>query len=221
MNVSTTPVGSGDEGAIRPSLAERRKEETRREIARVAARLFAERGTSAVTAEEIAEAAGLARRTFHRYCPTKEEAVEPIMSAGAARWVADLAAGPARMPTVEELCAAAVRALTPRPGSDELAVMRGLFRAMDTDRALRSVWYLANLEGERALRGVLTDLTGADSDPLRIRLTAAAANAALRVAIEQWAATDAPALGPGSPADLVVECMRDLTASLPLWDTGD
>ncbi|MEV4010026.1 TetR family transcriptional regulator [Nonomuraea angiospora] len=53
-------------------LRERKKEQTRRRIAEVALRLFDERGYDAVTVNEIAEAAGVAKVTLFNYFPTKD-----------------------------------------------------------------------------------------------------------------------------------------------------
>jgi AcrR family transcriptional regulator len=53
-------------------LRERKKEQTRRRIAGVASKLFAERGFDAVTVNEIAEAAEIAKATLFTYFPTKE-----------------------------------------------------------------------------------------------------------------------------------------------------
>ncbi len=195
-------------GTPRPNLAQRRKTATRTEIAHTAARLFAEYGTTAVTAEQIAAEAGVGLRTFYRYCRTKEDAVEPMLSTGASRWLDILATGRHRLPTIAEFEAAAIRALNV-VDHDELDVTRGLLRAMADDPALRAVWFRANLAGEHALLELLTEWAP-ETDPLRLRALAAAAAGAIRVGLEQWAADRTIA----SPVDLVVRCMRELTAGV-------
>ncbi|MGW1194600.1 TetR family transcriptional regulator [Streptomyces sp. NPDC002536] len=56
-------------------LRERKKEQTRQRIATVALRMFTERGFDAVTVNEIAEAAEVAKVTLFAYFPTKESLV--------------------------------------------------------------------------------------------------------------------------------------------------
>lgn len=204
----------------RPSLTERRKAETQLEIARTAAALFAERG-AAVTADEIARTSGVALRTFYRYFRTKEDAVMPLLASGVREWIDELAtppAGPGTLPVREALERAARRALTPadEPAAEALRWTRGLLRAMPGDPALRAVWHRVHHDSEEALQPVLARLTGAD--PSAARLAAAAANTAMRVAVEEWAAGDATPDGPQGPAELVVRTLRSLTAGLPELD---
>ncbi|WP_067574362.1 TetR/AcrR family transcriptional regulator [Nocardia acidivorans] len=192
----------------RLTLAERRKVETRLDIARTAARLFAEHGTTEVTADRIAAEAGIGLRTFYRYARTKEDAVEPMLTTGAQRWFEAISSGPRRLPTLADLESAAVQSLT-LDGGEDFALTRGLLQAMETDPALRAVWHRINMEGERELRRVLTDLAGPTADPVHLRLLAAAAAGSIRIALEQWATA-----GDQDPAALVVRCMRTLGAGL-------
>lgn len=57
------------------SLSERRRRETRNEIAATAVELFARDGYETTTVEEVATAAGVSRRTAYRHFPLKEDLV--------------------------------------------------------------------------------------------------------------------------------------------------
>ena len=202
------------------SLTQRRKAATRTEIARTAAHLIAERGPGAVTAEEIAAGSGVSLRTFYRYFRTKEDAVEPMMAAGGERWLTLLGDAPGDVALREALTTAAVEALTPPDPTiaENMTWTRGLLRAADDDAALRAIWHRLVLDFEHRLIPVLrarVSRTARTTDELELRLWAAAATTANRVAVETWAAgpTDATT-GPGSPADLVAEAMARLTAGL-------
>ncbi|MEW2221921.1 TetR family transcriptional regulator [Streptomyces sp. NPDC006990] len=204
----------------RPSLTERRKAETEREIARHAAGLFSAHGAASVTAEGIARASGVSLRTFYRYFRTKEEAVAPLLTGGVRQWLADLATAPAELPVAQALEHAVRAALTPAgPYADlqaeALESTRGLLRAVPGDPALRSVWLGVHAETEEALVPVLAGLAREDTDPLELRLTASAANAAMRIAMETWSAGEADSDDPEQgPAALAVRCLRGLTAGL-------
>src|SRR3954451_17974477 len=95
------------------SLTERRKAETRMESARAAAGLFVQQGLRATRAEDIAQAAGIAPRTFYRYFATKEEAVAPLYAAGAERWTEAVSAATADLPLLQSLEHAVRHTLTP------------------------------------------------------------------------------------------------------------
>ncbi|WP_441249126.1 TetR family transcriptional regulator [Kitasatospora sp. McL0602] len=199
----------------RPSLTERRKAATQQEIALAAALLFAEHGPDATTAEDIARAAGVSLRTFYRYFRTKEDAVAPLLSAGVRHWVTELAAAPPELSLGAALERSARIAVTPAPNrpAEALSWTRGLLRVVPGAPDLLAVWHRVHHESELALTPALATLAGPDADPLEIRLTAAAANTGMRVAMETWAASDAPVT---AAADLAARCIRELTAGLPL-----
>lgn len=194
------------------SLTARRKAATQLEIAQVAARLFAERGASAVTAEEIAAEAGVSLRTFYRYSRTKEDAVAPLLAVGGDAWRARLAAGDVADGLLRAVEGAMRDVLTPGPGDgeDEYLRTRGLLRNVPGDPALADVWYRVNRESEQRLEPLLADLAP-EMDRLERRLVAAAATDAIRLALEEWAAGDGPVGGAGGPAELAVRCFRRLT----------
>lgn len=80
----------------------------RRELAAAAMELFATKGYEATTVDEIAAAAGVARRTFFRHFRSKEEAIFPDHDDTLIRAEAVLNAAP-RMSTRSTRCAAASR----------------------------------------------------------------------------------------------------------------
>ncbi|MFF3760573.1 TetR/AcrR family transcriptional regulator [Streptomyces sp. NPDC002185] len=217
--VSTKPEGAPSPS---PSLTERRKAATQLDIARAAAELFTERGPDGTTAEEIAQRAGVALRTFYRYFRSKQDAVAPLLAGGADRWRARLAATEPGAGVPEALERSIAASLTPESAAEEegLRWTRGLLRAAAEDPALRAVWYRVNQESEERLRDVVAGLAGPDADPLEVRLAAAAATDAIRIALESWAGTDAPERCEGAPAALAVRCLRELMGGMRLLRDG-
>ncbi|MFC7303889.1 TetR family transcriptional regulator [Streptomyces monticola] len=204
----------------KPSLTERRKAATQLDIARAAAALFAERGPDGTTAEEVAQDAGVALRTFYRYFRNKQDAIGPLLAGGADRWRALLAAADPGVPLAESLENAATEALSvpDERAKEGLLQTRGLLRAAAGDPALRAVWYRVNQESEEQLVPVVARLAGTGADALTTRLAAAAATDAIRIALETWAHTNGPTTGTGSPADLAVRCLRELMGGMRLLD---
>jgi AcrR family transcriptional regulator len=67
------PMESSQATGARPGLRERKKQQTRDTIARVAVQLFAERGYDQTTLAEIADAADVSTRTIFAYYQSKED----------------------------------------------------------------------------------------------------------------------------------------------------
>ncbi|MGA5896473.1 TetR/AcrR family transcriptional regulator [Streptomyces venetus] len=217
---STTPTPP------QASLTERRKAETRMEIARAAAGLFVRHGLRATRAEDIAQAAGIAPRTFYRYFATKEEAVAPLYAVGAQRWVEAVRAAPPDASVLQALEQGACHTLTPGAGvsASSWERVRTLLRLAEANPSLRRVWAEVCQASERMLGEVLAERVtraaaaggtavtgGADNVAAapETRFTAAVASAAVRTALEGWAEGDGPVEGPGSPAELA---LRNLAA---------
>ncbi|KDN79153.1 TetR family transcriptional regulator [Streptomyces olindensis] len=150
---STTPTPP------QASLTERRKAETRMEIARAAAGLFVRHGLRATRAEDIAQAAGIAPRTFYRYFATKEEAVAPLYAAGAQRWVAAVRAAPADAGVLQALEEGVRHTLTPGVGvsASSWEWVRTLLRLAEANPSLRRVWAEVCQDSERMLGEVLVE----------------------------------------------------------------
>ncbi|GAA3200188.1 hypothetical protein GCM10010451_58370 [Streptomyces virens] len=140
-------------------MTERRKAETRMEIARAAAGLFVRQGLRATRAEEIAQAAGIAPRTFYRYFATKEEAIGPLYAVGARRWVDAVRAAPAEVPLPQALEDAVRHTLTPGVGVSTASWnwVRTLIRLAEANPALRRVWAEVCRTSERDLTEALME----------------------------------------------------------------
>ncbi|CAL2066975.1 hypothetical protein [Streptomyces murinus] len=141
----------------------------------------------------------------------------PLLAAGADRWRALLEATEPGTALPQALEAAVEQALSVPDEESVQALLRtrGLLRAAADDPALRAVWYRVNQEAEERLVPVIARLTGRPAEQLEVRLAAAAATDAIRVALESWADTEAGAEGPGSPAGLATRCLRQLVSGMP------
>lgn len=190
------------------------------EIARAAAGLFVKRGLKSTRAEDIAQAAGIAPRTFYRYFATKEEAVAPLYAAGADRWSQAVRTAPRELPLPQALEHAARHTLTPGTAVSTASWdwVRTLVRLANSSPALRKVWAEVCHESETTLAEALAaraavgnDDNVAEAQPPSpsLHFAAAVAAASVRVAVETWAAGDAPPEGPQGPAALA---MRNLAA---------
>jgi AcrR family transcriptional regulator len=129
------------------------------EIARAAAGLFVRQGLRATRAEEIAQAAGIAPRTFYRYFATKEEAIGPLYAVGARRWVDAVRAAPAEVPLPQALEDAVRHTLTPGVGVSTASWnwVRTLIRLAEANPALRRVWAEVCRTSERDLTEALME----------------------------------------------------------------
>jgi AcrR family transcriptional regulator len=215
----STPSTTGDTPAQAPaplSLTERRKAETRMEIARAAAGLFVRQGLRATRAEDIAQAAGIAPRTFYRYFATKEEAVAPLYAAGAQRWTEAVRSAPAALSVPEALEHAVRHTLTPGVGVSAASWewVRTLIHLADTSPALRKVWAEVCQSSDRLLASILAERMSTTIDnvapPARLRFTAAVAGAAVRAAVESWASGTATPTGREGPAALALQNLAAL-----------
>ncbi|MEV8545281.1 TetR family transcriptional regulator [Streptomyces sp. NPDC051572] len=192
------------------------------EIARAAAGLFVRHGLRATRAEDIAQSAGIAPRTFYRYFATKEEAVAPLYAAGAQRWVEAVRAAPAALSVPEALEHGVRYTLTPGVGVsiNSWTWVRTLIGMAESSPALRRVWAEVYQASERSLGEIFAErLTNADPVPSvlspEVRFAAAVASAAVRTAVEGWASGEAQggaSAGASAVAGPVELALRNLRA---------
>lgn len=168
----------------RPRLTERRREQTRAEIATEAARLFLEKGVAGTSADDIAEAAGISRRTFWHYFATKEEAVAPLLTRSLGRVTEALGRRPEDEPLVEALAQAMIgNAMRDAEAWD----LVGLVRLTRDEPGLRRVWLQATSDMETRMAEVLARRLGADPEGMAIRIQAAMITGAIRIMAEEYA----------------------------------
>jgi AcrR family transcriptional regulator len=77
------------------AIGERKRRAVRGELSEVALRLLTDREFDSLTIDQIADAAGISRRTFFRYFASKEDVVFAFLDQWAVRLAADIVARPA------------------------------------------------------------------------------------------------------------------------------
>lgn len=172
-----------------PTLRDVARGAVRDQVSKAAWTLFAQQGFEGTTVDEIAEAAGMSRRTFFRYFSGKEELVleQLVKSAGA---VADaLAERPLDEPAWMALRAAFQVSVEIQ--EDHADTTRRLLRMLDDEPALRSVLSERRRRWEELLAPYVAvrlpkRAAGRGPDP-RARAVAASAIACLETAQAMWA----------------------------------
>ncbi|MFF7748736.1 TetR/AcrR family transcriptional regulator [Streptomyces sp. NPDC007971] len=165
------------------------------EIARAAAALFVRQGLRTTRAEDIAQAAGIAPRTFYRYFASKEEAVAPLYAAGAERWTQAVREAPPALTVPEALRHAVGRTLTPGAGvsASSWEWVRTLIRLADASPALRKVWAEVCQASESTLAEILAERLASTGEGATGRGAASVTPAAAAVQ-EALAAGEVPAV---------------------------
>jgi AcrR family transcriptional regulator len=136
----------------RVTLVERRAEALRLDIARAALDLFVQDGDTGATVERIAEAAGVAPRTFYRHFAVKEDVVLPLFQRSSAKIADELRATPDDEPVTEAL----VRAFRSQlDGERQISArQRDFLGLMMTNPQYRMRW--TEVDGQ--LRSAVADL---------------------------------------------------------------
>ncbi|MFI2434273.1 TetR family transcriptional regulator [Streptomyces sp. NPDC018693] len=191
------------------------------EIARAAAGLFMSRGLRATRAEDIAQAAGIAPRTFYRYFATKEEAVAPLYAAGAQRWAEAVRYAPGDLSVPQALEHAVRHTLTPGLGvsASSWERLRTLIRLALTDPALRKVWAEVCRGSEETLGEILagrvrSSRAGDGGDNV------AGGSESLEFAPGSGD-SESPELAPGTPRFTAAVASAAVRVAVEVWAEGD
>jgi AcrR family transcriptional regulator len=195
-------------------LRERKKQLTRRALRDAALHLAVTRGLANVRTDDIADAAGVAPRTFRNYFANKYEAIVDRHVDRSGRAAAELRARPAEEPlweAVEQAVLAPFRAdgrVDRVPDPERMAALRLVLAAPE----LQAEIVKARLDADRELARAVGERTGTDADAdLYPNLVAAAVAAAGAAAMQRWLSADPPV----PLASLISEAVRALAAGLP------
>jgi AcrR family transcriptional regulator len=184
---SKTSKARAEAATAAPGLRERKRQQTRERLTRMAMALFRERGFEATTLDDIAAAADISRRSFFHYFASKEDVVFAWQEESTAALIAAVAARPATesmLTAAENAISAMIRQL--KPG--EAIAMAQLKRDNPALQARDQVKYE---KLERALANALAKRAGHKPEKLKARLVAMIATGAMRIGGELWTAEGA------------------------------
>lgn len=178
-----SPAGSaGSRRAAAQRLTMRRK------LAAAAMELFATKGYEATTVDEIAAAAGVARRTFFRHFRSKEEAIFPDHDDTLVRAAGVLEAAPAHENPLDTVCRGIKEVMRMYAASPAVSIER--YRLTREVPALREreIASVARYERlfTRYLLGHFEEGTHHDDDPLLAEVAASAVVTAHNHVLRRW-----------------------------------
>lgn len=164
-------------------LRERRQRRQRAELVSAGMRLFAERGFDATTVDEVADAAGVSRRTLFRYFGSKGDIVMEWARGTTSLLTAALRARPLAEEPLTSLHAAFVAMCASIGGSSE--DIRSVIEMIERSPSLRPYSLLKHARWEDALAELLAERRP-ELDPMRAALLARVSVAAFRTALDEW-----------------------------------
>ncbi|WP_190127579.1 TetR family transcriptional regulator [Streptomyces mashuensis] len=182
-----TGKAAGEPAGARRAAAQRLT--MRRKLAAAAMELFATKGYEATTVDEIAAAAGVARRTFFRHFRSKEEAIFPDHDDTLVRAAAVLEAAPPHENPLDTVCRGIKEVMRMYAASPAVSVERyRLTREVPTLRE-REIASVARYERlfTRYLLGHFDESTSHhDDDPLLAEVAASAVVTAHNHVLRRW-----------------------------------
>lgn len=160
-------------------LRQRRHEQTRRAIVDAALALFVEHGFSAVSMDDIAQAAGVSRSTAYRRFPTKEDVVLAVPR----RWLATFDNATTDHPTLPDAVRSASLAVAAHV-DHETGTALSAYQVLDKVPSLRGS-PLADQAWRDRIAELIDQHTTADADTAAI--VAGAYVGAINAMMEHWA----------------------------------
>jgi mycofactocin system transcriptional regulator len=167
--------------------------DTRSRIEQAALELFARTGFEQVTTDEIADAAGISRRTFFRYFATKADAVWGDFASHVERLDQLLATARTDQPVLASICAAYVEVND--YSTADLPMLRQRMALILREPALQAHSQVRYADVYRVVAEHVARRTGERPDMLLPRLVATTTRAAATTAFEVWLADGTTSLG--------------------------
>jgi TetR/AcrR family transcriptional regulator, regulator of mycofactocin system len=186
--------------------AGRRRVTSRAELEHVAFDLFGRQGFERTTIDDIAAAAGIGRRTFFRYFPSKNDVAWGDFDKELSRMRAQLKSIPRRTPLMDAIRVAIVD--FNRIDPDQVPWHRRRMDLILRTPALQAHSTLRYAAWREVIAEFVADRTCQPPDALTPRTIAYAALAVAVAAYEQWLETDDADLG-----GLLDAAMRELAAA--------
>ncbi len=163
---------------------EERKEKTRDDLTRAAARLFITKGFPETTVEEIARQADVSPRTFFRYYTSKEDVVMRFMWLGIDNFLTALARVPVNVAPLEAF-GEALKDSIARDLDPE--VSHALLLMMRTTPSLKAAFLAKGWDTAQSLQEEIATRLGVKPGHLQAHLAANVLFAAVETALEQTA----------------------------------
>jgi AcrR family transcriptional regulator len=191
-------------------LAERKRQLISEDLREVALQLLAARGYDETTVDDIAVAAGMSRRTFHRYYASKEDVVIQLLADLGDQMREELTARPPGEPPAESLRHAVTVAINFCAGHHDAAKTLAVVRLILRTPVLHARSLERQARWQADLAEVLAARLNLDVDALYPQMATRMAFAALNTALERWATTD----GQADPLDLTDRAFTMLAPAL-------
>lgn len=161
-------------------LRERKRKETLRRITDAGMCLFIDKGIDATTVDEIAAAAGISRRSFFHYFPSKDDILLSLQQGMGGLIAERVRHGDATVSPLELIRAAVIATCAEVPADDMMKIDR-LMKASPAVQARKQASYV---EHERTLFAALRERWPDPARETGLRLVAMLAIGAIRLATE-------------------------------------
>jgi len=164
-------------------LRERKRQETFERIAEASLRLFVEQGYEHTTLEQIAEAAGISRRTFFYYFKAKDDVLVGLQCDGFVRALEQVFDGVDPSEAPFDVVARRMPALAASFETPETRLITGIMKSTDALRVRKQAGYV---EMETALLEALARTWPDPAMRARLAMVATATISVLRLSLDEW-----------------------------------